>query len=360
MRFSTLSLLCAILPVFTEAAVLGRREVDPATEYKYETAGLRESGQCRIYHEPWRDLETCSCLPGQGVACYSLNMGSDVMIIPLRTDYEGNQWEQGRCVCDPPELVFFGNLLMEILPLVGQATCMVAMEALKTITTVGLNAVPIGKGMSLGMRMVLKVTKQLSKKAAKDQKDGFSLWMSPCDGPDYMKEKIDNVWSDLVKSAVDGDPDNVQDDLSCEQSECPDVNEGNEMILRVEAKTARDIAQRKDRQFAPGWCGMHVTQYQKPDPSKDQYKFDVVVKDAEGNEIGNLKDAYAGSLQSPESIGVTSRLPYVLMVDAGNVDDDAVLFRYGAQSWGSNDQEHHCDFGSYDNGSRQGDCGFQC
>lgn len=52
--------------------------------------------------------------------------------------------------------------------------------------------------------------------------------------------------------------------------------------------------------------------------------------------------------------------PNVLVVTTGKVDNDAVLFKYGAQAWGSNDQEHHCNFGAYDSGNREGDCGFSC
>lgn len=109
--------------------------------------------------------------------------------------------------------------------------------------------------------------------------------------------------------------------------------------------------------YSPGWCGVHVIQYQKPDPATDNYSLDVTIKDAAGITIGSIEgaDAPAG-----KGVDVTSALRYVLVVTAQNVDDDAVLFAYSDQSWGSNDQEHHCDFGAYDSGSRQGDCGFSC
>jgi hypothetical protein len=110
-----------------------------------------------------------------------------------------------------------------------------------------------------------------------------------------------------------------------------------------------------DGGFQSGWCGFHVKQYQKPDPSKDHYKFDVVIKDAKGENIGQLLNADATN-----PISVDSRLPLPLIVTAGNVDSDAVLFNYGDQAFGSNDQAHHCDFGAYDNGARDGDCGFTC
>ena len=39
-------------------------------------------------------------------------------------------------------------------------------------------------------------------------------------------------------------------------------------------------APQNERGYAPGWCGVHVVQYQKPDPSKDQYALEFVIKDA--------------------------------------------------------------------------------
>ena len=93
-----------------------------------------------------------------------------------------------------------------------------------------------------------------------------------------------------------------------------------------------------------------MTQYQKPDPSVDPYSLDVKVYDANENEIGNS----GGIQQSPSPVGVTSKLPNVLSVGTGAVDDDIVQFWYGDQYWGSNDQEHACNFGAYDSGKREG------
>ncbi|KAF2105788.1 hypothetical protein BDV96DRAFT_591868 [Lophiotrema nucula] len=112
--------------------------------------------------------------------------------------------------------------------------------------------------------------------------------------------------------------------------------------------------------YAPGWCGVHVTQYQKneedvnPNPN---YRLDITIFDSQGETIGGVQFADA---PTDVNVNVDSKLPYVLLVKTGAVDDDAVLFAYADQSWGSNDQEHHCDFGSYDSGKRQGDCGFSC
>ena len=113
------------------------------------------------------------------------------------------------------------------------------------------------------------------------------------------------------------------------------------------------------RGYARGHCAFHVVQYQKPDPSKDAYRFDVTLFDNNQDVIGGVEGRAVESVHGG-SFGMTSKLPFVLIVEAGRVDDDAVLFKYGDQSWGSNDQEHHCDFGGYEDGNREGDCGFAC
>lgn len=113
------------------------------------------------------------------------------------------------------------------------------------------------------------------------------------------------------------------------------------------------------KRYAAGWCGVHVTQHQKnePDNPSGNYKLDISIKDASGAGIGGVggADAPAG-----QGVGVTSQLPAVLIVTTGNVDDDAVLFDYNGAHWGSNDQQHSCNFGAYDTGKREGDCGFTC
>ena len=112
---------------------------------------------------------------------------------------------------------------------------------------------------------------------------------------------------------------------------------------------------------ARGRCGVHITQYQKhkgpPGNDMCHYRFDVYLYDAHGKQIGGTKllSVPGGSTRSVNSV-----LPHTFHVTAGNVDDDAVFMTYANQSWGSNDQEHHCTFGSYDCGNRDGDCGFAC
>lgn len=115
--------------------------------------------------------------------------------------------------------------------------------------------------------------------------------------------------------------------------------------------------------YAPGWCGVHVVQYQKNEGppgtngGTNNYRLDVYIYDNDQNEIGRIEKADASP---PGGLGVTSKLPYVLIVTPGAVDDDPVTFKYAAQSWAYADVAHHCNFGGYENGNREGDCGFTC
>lgn len=122
--------------------------------------------------------------------------------------------------------------------------------------------------------------------------------------------------------------------------------------------------------FAPGWCGMHVTQYQKnedsgPNANSPDYLIDVSIFDANQNpiQIHDCNDcgttARTIALNGAANVFKTD-LPVDMIVTLGAVDDDAILFNYGDQSWGSNDQPHHSNWGAYDNGKREGDTGFSC
>lgn len=71
--------------------------------------------------------------------------------------------------------------------------------------------------------------------------------------------------------------------------------------------------------------------------------------------IGRIEgaDAPAGV-----QVYVISTLLNVLAVTMGKVDADVVLFNYGTNAWGSNDQDHYCSFGDYGDGKKDSDCGF--
>jgi hypothetical protein len=109
--------------------------------------------------------------------------------------------------------------------------------------------------------------------------------------------------------------------------------------------------------WRPGWCGLHVTQHQKADPAKDNYVFDVKLFDDNGSEIGK-EDGI--NLPTDQQHPVSSKLPMTITVKAPATDGDAIWFFYGSNSWTSNDQPHQCNFGPYDGGKREGDCGFTC
>ncbi|KAL2055058.1 hypothetical protein ABVK25_004880 [Lepraria finkii] len=113
--------------------------------------------------------------------------------------------------------------------------------------------------------------------------------------------------------------------------------------------------------YYPGNCGVHVVQYQKNEGAPDStggtsnYRFDILIKDDQGELVGELDYADAPGGQG---VDVDSALPEVLIVTAQNVDSDPVQFAYAGQSWDSNSGQ--CSVGGYDSGSRQIDCGFTC
>ena len=116
--------------------------------------------------------------------------------------------------------------------------------------------------------------------------------------------------------------------------------------------------------FAPGWCTMHVVQYQKNEyGTGDQYAFDVVIFDNNKVEIGSVQKEAVDPTSL--SISVDSALPNAVVIIAGNVDSDNVEFKYGDQDWKSLDGSHQDDFAGtpnwgYENGNRKGDMGFNC
>ena len=106
--------------------------------------------------------------------------------------------------------------------------------------------------------------------------------------------------------------------------------------------------------YRPGRCGVHVTQYQKPNPVVDSYSLNITIYDANEDVVGQTP----GALSSSRGVGVTSRLPWTVNVDTGAVDADPVSFAYSTQSWKSNDEQ--CTVGEYDSGRRDMDCAFIC
>lgn len=115
--------------------------------------------------------------------------------------------------------------------------------------------------------------------------------------------------------------------------------------------------------YTPGWCGVHVVQYQKNEgPGSDtaDYRLTVTIFDGQQVEIGASNDTLVDA-PTGEFVSFSSKLPSPLGIQAGATDDDPLWFNYPGQSnWQTGDQQHHCNFGAYDSGSRQGDCGFSC
>ena len=111
------------------------------------------------------------------------------------------------------------------------------------------------------------------------------------------------------------------------------------------------------RDYYPGWCTFHITQWQKNKGKGDlsQYRLDIDLLDAGKNPVGSATTASA----SPNApVDVDSRLPYVLEATVGFVDSDPIQFRYGGQYWESTGGQ--CSLGGFQNGNRDGDCGFTC
>ena len=114
-------------------------------------------------------------------------------------------------------------------------------------------------------------------------------------------------------------------------------------------------------QYRPGWCGVHVIQYQKNEgPSGNpcgttEYRLTISLKDSIQDPVGG-----ATLLCAPggEFVGIDSQLPYVFESEVGGGDSEPIFFKYGGQAWNSNDAQ--CSVGGYANGARNMDCGFNC
>ena len=100
--------------------------------------------------------------------------------------------------------------------------------------------------------------------------------------------------------------------------------------------------------FAPDWCTMHVVQYQRNEIGVGaDYQFDVLIYYANRTPIGQIQKQAID--HNTKTLNMNSNLPYVAVISAtgGDGDADAVVFAYGGQNWGSNDQEYHSNFGPY-------------
>lgn len=105
--------------------------------------------------------------------------------------------------------------------------------------------------------------------------------------------------------------------------------------------------------YRPGTCSVHVKQFQKPDPSKDDYALEISsVTDANQKKIG-------GRGKGGKDVVLKTKLPETISFWTGGVDKDPIRFQYGKDKWTSND-EKRCKVGKYDSGDREMDCTFTC
>lgn len=129
----------------------------------------------------------------------------------------------------------------------------------------------------------------------------------------------------------------------------------------LECVSAKDVSKFNcDTAHVGGWCTVHITQRQRNQGDGlhlESYRFDVRLFDKDKEIVGDLELV---SIPSGEIKQLPSNLPYTFGVGAPNLDNDAVYMYYNGQKWGSNDQDHKCNFGKYDSGKREGDCGFSC
>lgn len=115
--------------------------------------------------------------------------------------------------------------------------------------------------------------------------------------------------------------------------------------------------------YATGYCGAHVIQYQKDlnHNTKDanpttNYEVQVTLFDGNKALIPGQADA---QIQAPT--GQAIQIPGMVQkftVTAGGVDSDPLQFAYGTELWNSSSPQ--CDAGKYDSGKRNMDCGFSC
>jgi hypothetical protein len=131
----------------------------------------------------------------------------------------------------------------------------------------------------------------------------------------------------------------------------------SQAALTTATGTASSSTAKPTETHAPGWCGVHVRQYQKNEkgenPSND-YAVEITLYDAKKNTVGTsgFQDAPAN-----KPVPVTnSILPNPFTVTAQSVDSDPLLFAYGSTTWNSTG----CKVGKYDSGHRDMDCGFTC
>ncbi|KAH8802294.1 hypothetical protein DL96DRAFT_1633956 [Flagelloscypha sp. PMI_526] len=90
--------------------------------------------------------------------------------------------------------------------------------------------------------------------------------------------------------------------------------------------------------------------------AEDNYKLDIKLFDSVQTPIGATDCPQDAPANVP--INLDSKLPFVMIVTAQNIDDDPIKFAYAGQNFDSNAGQ--CSVGRYDSGKREMDCGFTC
>ncbi|KAJ5182928.1 hypothetical protein N7492_000544 [Penicillium capsulatum] len=112
--------------------------------------------------------------------------------------------------------------------------------------------------------------------------------------------------------------------------------------------------------FVPGWCTIHVTQYQPDDKTRNPMSTSqlaiTVYQDDQEPFVFATKQPLAGTMK------IDSKLPYPLYVQDNYKDGDKEIlsFWYNGQWFLEYDAAHSCNIGEYDSGKREGACGFTC
>lgn len=107
--------------------------------------------------------------------------------------------------------------------------------------------------------------------------------------------------------------------------------------------------------YAPGQCGIHIVQLQKPNPAVDPYSLEVKINDANQDSIAYI---YPGVPVVDNRLSVPSKLPLTVELKTGAVDADDIEVSYGGDTWRTGSDR--CSQGAYEEGHRKIDCGFHC
>lgn len=128
----------------------------------------------------------------------------------------------------------------------------------------------------------------------------------------------------------------------------------------MECLGGKDVSKQSCDTAQSGWCGVHITQYQKnegPGFNTENYRFTVLLYDGAQTFIGE-RELLSIPSGTTEHI-YTKPLQYTLALTAPNVDDDPINLAYAGDFWNIYDAGR-CSTGVYDEGKREIDCGFTC